>query len=218
MELLNICQIRKRYKESDRDAVQPCSFSVNSGEYISIRGVSGSGKSTLLLMMSGLLRPTEGKVLFQGRDIYAMKDKRLSTWRGETAGYLFQSVQLAQALTVRENMLLARKFGNSLEAQVDQILRDLELEPVADRLPGHLSGGQRRRAMIGCVLARNPQIILADEPTNDLDAQWAGRIMNYLKETTTRGKALVLVTHDQRWANAAPVRYDMSDGLLSRGV
>ena len=216
MEILKLENICKKYDGSGYYAVQTCSFSVREGERVSIQGVSGSGKSTLLLMMSGLLQPTDGRVLWNGKNIYDMDDKALSAWRGKCAGYLFQNVQLIQALTIRENLQLASKLGNDPNKNIEQIIKDLELEREADSLPGMLSGGQRRRAMIGCVLARDPIIIFADEPTNDLDSAWAKRIMEHLESLTGEGRALVLVTHDPRWIRADSTRYTMDDGILKR--
>lgn len=214
MEILKLTNVSKKYDGSNAYAVQSCDISVHEGERISIQGVSGSGKSTLLLMMSGLLEPTEGQVLWNGKNIYKMNDKALSSWRGNYAGYLFQNVQLVQALTIRENLNLARMLGSNPKMDIEQIIKDLALEQEGDRLPGQLSGGQRRRAMIGCVLARDPQIILADEPTNDLDTEWARQIMVHMENLTKKGRALVLVTHDPRWIREDSTRYAMNDGVL----
>ena len=105
-------------------------------------------------------------------------------------------------------------LGNDPKMDIEQIIKDLELQQEADRLPGQLSGGQRRRAMIGCVLARSPKIILADEPTNDLDIAWAKRIMEHMENLTREGRALILVTHDPRWIREDSTRYTMDDGML----
>lgn len=215
MELLKIENVTKKYSNADTYAVGNCSFSINKGDFISIEGVSGSGKSTLLMMIGGLLKPSNGHIIYDGKDIYGMNDKALSQWRGKAAGYLFQNVQLVQALTIRENMLLARKLGNNSNFDIDAILKELGLENEADRLPGNLSGGQKRRAMIGCVLSRDSEILLADEPTNDLDEHWATIIMDMLKKSTENGKAVVLVTHDKRWSSLATTRYSINSGVLN---
>ena len=215
MELLKIDNVTKKYQNADSYAVEKSSFSINKGDFISIEGVSGSGKSTMLMMIGGLLKPSEGGIIYNGKDIYTMSDKTLSQWRGKVAGYLFQNVQLVQALTVRENMMLARKLGNNIKFDIDNIIKELGLEKEADRLPGHLSGGQKRRAMIGCVLSRDPEMLLADEPTNDLDEYWATKIMDILKKSTESGKAVVLVTHDKRWSSLATIRYSINSGVLN---
>lgn len=216
MELIKLENVSKIYADAEGSVLESTDLHVESGEYLSIKGVSGSGKSTLLFLLGGLLIPTTGRVWFQGQDIYSFSDDDLSAWRGKYVGYLFQNIHIAQALTVRENMILARTFGNDREADIDAMIQVLGLSEVADKLPGHLSGGQKRRAMIGCVLIRRPQVILADEPTNDLDAVWAARVMELLQEQVRLGRTLILVTHDPRWADAAPVRYSISDGRLKR--
>lgn len=216
MELMKLENVSKIYAHTAEPALENINLTVRSGEYLSIEGVSGSGKSTLLFILGGLLAPTTGSVLFQGKDIYSLNDNKLSSWRGKHVGYLFQNIQMSQALTVRENMSFARKFGNDKKADIEALIRTLGLENVADKLPGHLSGGQKRRAMIGCVLVRKPQIILADEPTNDLDSEWAEKIMDYLQEQIQSERALILVTHDPRWANTASIRYSISNGKLIR--
>lgn len=216
MELMRLENVSKVYEDAEGSVLKSTDLIVESGDYLSIKGVSGSGKSTLLFLLGGLLSPTTGTVLFQGQDIYSLSDDALSAWRGKYVGYLFQNIHIAQALTVRENMMLARTFGNDGEADIDAMLHALGLSESADKLPGRLSGGQKRRAMIGCVLIRKPQIILADEPTNDLDAEWAARIMALLQEQIQSGRTLILVTHDPRWADTAPVRYSISNGRLTR--
>lgn len=216
MELIKLEDVSKVYAGSEEPVLKNTNLCVKGGEYLSIKGVSGSGKSTLLFILGGLLVPTTGKVLFQGQDVYSLNDNELSVWRGKHVGYLFQNIQMAQALTVRENMILARKFGNDKDADIDGMIQILGLEEVADKLPGRLSGGQKRRAMIGCVLIRKPQVILADEPTNDLDSEWAEKIMTFLRNQIQSERALILVTHDPRWADTAPVRYSISDGKLTR--
>lgn len=216
MEVVRLEGVSKTYKNAEVPALEVSDLTVKEGEYISIRGVSGSGKSTLLHILGGLLKPTTGKVLFRGRDIYSMKDTERSEWRGKQVGYLFQNIQMVQALTVLENMILARKFGNDKTADVGKILDILGLNEIADHLPGQLSGGQKRRAMIGCVLIRRPQILLADEPTNDLDAYWAGRVIDCMRGQVQDRGVLILVTHDRKWADTAVTRYTMSSGKLTR--
>lgn len=216
MELMKLEGVSKIYSDTVKPVLRSTDFVVEGGEYLSVEGVSGSGKSTLLFILGGLLRPTTGKVLYKGQDIYSFSDTRLSEWRGRCVGYLFQNIQMAQALTVRENMVFARKFGNDKNADITEIIQALGLEEVADKLPGHLSGGQKRRAMAGCVLIRKPLIILADEPTNDLDGEWAEKVMEFLQKQIEPEKALILVTHDPRWADTATVKYSISEGQLMR--
>ena len=211
---LKLEQISKQYPGNDYQAVKPCDLTIKSGDFISIQGESGSGKSSLLLMMSGLLAPTSGKVIWNGASVYDMNDSALSLWRSKNVGYLFQNVQLVQALTVRENLILSRSFGNDPDLDVDGLISQFGLEEEADKLPSLLSGGQKRRAMIACVLARDPQIICADEPTNDLDSVWASKIMSYLSELIKQNKAILLVTHDSRWIKENQIQYEMEYGEL----
>ena len=211
---LKINEVTKQYQGSEYQAVKACSFTVQQGDLISIQGESGSGKSTLLLMISGLMPPTSGQVMWNGIDIYQMNDNVLSEWRSKSVGYLFQNVQLVQALTVRENMELSKSFGNDPNLDIDVIIKQFGLDDVANKLPSHLSGGQKRRAMIGCVLSRDPSIICADEPTNDLDSVWASRVMDILYQLTTKNKALILVTHDSRWIKNDSRCFEMECGEL----
>lgn len=185
LKLENISQI---YAKGNEPVLKGINFEIKTGDYIALEGVSGSGKSTLLYIMAGLMRPTEGKVLWKNEDIYLMSDDELTSWRGKNIGYLFQNIQMSSALTVRENLMFAREFGNDKSIDVEMMLDRFGLKEVAESLPGRLSGGQKRRAMIASVLVRKPKIILADEPTNDLDHIWAEQIIEYLeKRSSARG-------------------------------
>ena len=166
--------------------------------------------------MAGLMRPTEGKILWKNEDIYLMSDDELTSWRGKNIGYLFQNIQMSSALTVRENLMFAREFGNDKSIDVEMMLDRFGLKEVAESLPGRLSGGQKRRAMIASVLVRKPKIILADEPTNDLDHIWAEQIIEYLEKEVQPEGALVLVTHDLKWAERAKIKYKMEEGRIYR--
>ncbi len=213
---LTIEKVTKQYSGNDYQAVKSCDMKIKSGDFISIQGESGSGKSSLLLMMSGLLPPTSGRVLWNGESIYDMSDNALSIWRSKNVGYLFQNVQLVQALTVRENMLLSRSFGNDPTLDIEALITLFGLEDEANKLPSLLSGGQRRRAMIACVLSRDPLIVCADEPTNDLDSVWASKIMAILNDLKKKDKAIVLVTHDSRWITDDQIQYVMENGELNQ--
>ena len=216
MELLRAEKLEKLYPNASEPAVDQVDLVVHGGEFLTIEGVSGSGKSTLLAILGGLMKPTGGKVISGDRSIYDISDTELAAWRGKKAGCIFQNAQIAKALTVRENLTFARSFGNDGEADVEQLIRKLGLWDYADRLSGQLSGGQRRRAMIGCVLIRETALILADEPTNDLDSEWAEKMIRCLRDTVTENSAVILVTHDERWVSEADVRYAMKEGRLER--
>ena len=154
--------------------------------------------------------------IVENEDIYLMSDDELTSWRGKNIGYLFQNIQMSSALTVRENLMFAREFGNDKSIDVEMMLDRFGLKEVAESLPGRLSGGQKRRAMIASVLVRKPKIILADEPTNDLDHIWAEQIIEYLEKEVQPEGALVLVTHDLKWAERAKIKYKMEEGRIYR--
>ena len=213
LKLENISQI---YAKGNEPVLKGINFEIKTGDYIALEGVSGSGKSTLLYIMAGLMRPTEGKVLWKNEDIYLMSDDELTSWRGKNIGYLFQNIQMSSALTVRENLMFAREFGNDKSIDVEMMLDRFGLKEVAESLPGRLSGGPKRRAMIASVLVRKPKIILADEPTNDLDHIWAEQIIEYLEKEVRPEGALVLVTHDLKWAERAEIKYKMEEGRIYR--
>ena len=213
LKLENISQI---YAKGNEPVLKGINFEIKTGDYIALEGVSGSGKSTLLYIMAGLMRPTEGKVLWKNEDIYLMSDDELTSWRGKNIGYLFQNIQMSSALTVRENLMFAREFGNDKSIDVEMMLDRFGLKEVAESLPGRLSGGQKRRAMIASVLVRKPKIILADEPTNDLDHIWAEQIIEYLEKEVQPEGALVLVTHDLKWDERAKIKYKMEEGCIYR--
>ena len=213
LKLENISQI---YAKGNEPVLKGINFEIKTGDYIALEGVSGSGKSTLLYIMAGLMRPTEGKVLWKNEDIYLMSDDELTSWRGKNIGYLFQNIQMSSALTVRENLMFAREFGNDKSIDVEMMLDRFGLKEVAESLPGRLSGGQKRRAMIASVLVRKPKIILADEPTNDLDHIWAEQNIEYLEKEVQPEGALVLVTHDLKWDERAKIKYKMEEGCIYR--
>ncbi len=212
---LKLNEVIEKYPNMNSIAVDNCSLTIKDGDIITIQGESGSGKSTLLMLISGLLPPTHGTVTWNGSSIYDLNDDALSNWRSKNVGYLFQNIQLIQALTVKENMVLSRTLGNAPDYDIDSALNLFGLEEVADKLPSHLSGGQKRRALIASVLARDPQIICADEPTNDLDSVWASKVMDILYDKFKK-KSLILVTHDPRWIIPSSGRYVMDNGRLKK--
>lgn len=216
MELLKLLEVTKTFTAGEKcTPVNRVNLTLSAHDFISIMGVSGSGKTTLLMLMGGLLRPTAGEISYLGKSIYAMSDDELTSWRGKTVGYLFQNVQMVQALTLRENIELARRYGNSPQADIDEILELLDLTKLQNRLPSQLSGGQKRRGMFAVTLARSPKIILADEPTNDLDNRSSQKIIDILQNAAQKGKAVVLVTHNWEWAQKAQRLYKMENGTLN---
>ena len=194
-------------------------IAVNSGDFIAVEGPSGMGKSPLLYVVGTLLKADDGKLFFGGRDVSAMTDREQTALRGESIGFLFQDSSLIQALTLRENLEFAQTLGGRRKAdpaRVDEMLERVGLSDRANFLPYQLSGGQRRRAMAARALIHDPKLILADEPTNDLDDVWAEKVVSLLQEEAQRGAAVVMVTHNSRWSALASSRYRLDDGVLHR--
>lgn len=220
MEICRLEHIHKDYRMGETvTPLKDINVTVNSGDFIAVEGPSGMGKSTLLYVIGTLLKADDGKIFFDGRDISAMTDREQTTLRGEKIGFLFQDSSLIQALTLRENLEFAQTLGGKRKAdpaKVDEMLDRVGLTERANFLPYQLSGGQRRRAMVARALIHSPDLILADEPTNDLDDVWAERVVSMLQEESQRGAAVVMVTHNTRWSACASSRYRLDDGVLLR--
>lgn len=217
MEICKIEHIHKDYRMGEIvTPLKDVTLTVNEGDFIAVEGPSGIGKSTLLYVMGTLLKPDGGSYIFEGRDVTAFNDSQASGFRAKQIGFLFQDSTMIQALTLRENLLFTQGVGGKKDPrQVDELLYRFGLEDRADFFPHQLSGGQRRRAMAARALIHNPRLILADEPTNDLDAHWSEEIIRILKEQTEKGTAVVMVTHNARWAGAATRRLRLEDGILT---
>jgi ABC-type lipoprotein export system ATPase subunit len=184
-------------------AVERVSFTVEAGEFVSIIGHSGSGKTTLLSILGALSRPTSGKVTFDGIDVYRLDGDALSAYRAEKIGFVFQFASLLPALTTMENLLLPLRFrpgrprADEAEAKARELLGLMGLAEKAHALPSQLSGGQQRRVAIARAFMNDPGLILADEPTGDLDEETEAEVMAFFRAMNRRrGAALVLVTHD----------------------
>ena len=218
MEICRLEHIHKDYRMGETvTPLKDINITVNSGEFIAVEGPSGMGKSTLLYVIGTLLKSDDGKLFFEGRDISAMTDKEQTSLRGEKIGFLFQDSSLIQALTLKENLEFAQTLGGKRKAdpaRIDEMLERVGLTERANFLPYQLSGGQRRRAMVARALIHTPSLILADEPTNDLDDLWAEKVVSLLQEETQRGAAVVMVTHNTRWSAQASSRYRLDDGVL----
>ena len=192
---------------------------VQSGEFIGLVGPSGSGKSTLINMITGIDRPTSGDVWIAGQRINDLSENRLASFRGRHIGIIFQFFQLLPTLTVVENVMLPMDFcrvGKRNERR-DRALALLELvgvPEIADQLPSQTSGGQQQRAAMARALANDPQLILADEPTGNLDTMSAGLVFALFEELVERGKTLIMVTHDKELAALVPRIEELRDGHL----
>ena len=216
MEICKLEHIHKDYRMGEIvTPLKDISLTVNSGDFIAVEGPSGIGKSTLLYVMGTLLQSDEGSYTFEGRDVSKFNDSEKSEFRAGKIGFLFQDSTMIQALTLRENLIFTQSVcGKKDPKQVDELLYRFGLEDRADFFPHQLSGGQRRRAMAARALIHDPALILADEPTNDLDEHWSEEIMRILKEQTRKGTAVVMVTHNSRWAGMANRRCRLEDGVL----
>ena len=217
MEICKLEHIHKDYRMGEIvTPLKDITLSIHEGDFIAVEGPSGIGKSTLLYVMGTLLQPDDGSFTFGGQNVLTFTDSQKSDFRAKQIGFLFQDSTMIQALTLRENLLFTQGVGGRKDkAQVDELLYRFGLEDRADFFPHQLSGGQRRRAMAARALIHNPKLILADEPTNDLDEHWSEEIIKILKEQTRKGTAVVMVTHNSRWAEMATRRLRLEDGVLT---
>ena len=217
MEICKLEHIHKDYRMGEIvTPLKDICLTVNKGDFIAVEGPSGIGKSTLLYVMGTLLQSDEGTYTFEGRDVSKFNDSEKSAFRAKKIGFLFQDSTMIQALTLRENLIFTQGVcGKKDIKKVDELLYQFGLEDRADFFPHQLSGGQRRRAMAARALIHEPKLILADEPTNDLDEHWSQEIIRILKEQTQKGTAVVMVTHNSRWAEMATRRLRLEDGILT---
>ena len=217
MEICKLEHIHKDYVMGETvSPLKDATLTVSSGDFITVEGPSGIGKSTLLYVMGTMLQWEAGTYTFEGRDVSAMTDNEKSDLRAEKIGFMFQDTNLIQALTLRENLIFAQQVGGKKpdKDKVDELLMEFDLLDRGDFFPHQLSGGQRRRAMAARCLIHNPLLILADEPTNDLDSIWAEKIIQMLKREAGRGAGVVMVTHNTHWAKQANRRCYLEDGAL----
>lgn len=220
MEILKTKGLKKYYGSGDIvvKALDGVDFSVENGEFVAIVGTSGSGKSTLLHMIGGLDRPTGGSVEVAGKDIFSLKDDALTIFRRRKIGFIFQSYNLVPVLKVYENILLPIELdGNRAdEKYLDRIIRTLGLEEKVNNLPNQLSGGQQQRVAIARALASKPAIVLADEPTGNLDSKTSQDVMGFLKVTSEKFKqTIVMITHNEEIAQMADRIIRIEDGRIA---
>lgn len=221
MSILETRNLRKIYGSGDTEvrALDGVNLSVNSGEFVAIVGTSGSGKSTLLHMLGGLDRPTSGSVIVDGKDIFSLKDEALTIFRRRKIGFVFQSYNLVPVLNVRENIVLPIQLDGR---QVDEdflgkIVNTLGLEKKLGSLPSQLSGGQQQRVAIARALAAAPAIILADEPTGNLDSRTSQDVLSLLKVTSQKfAQTIVMITHNEEIAQTADRIIRIEDGRIVR--
>ncbi len=221
MEILRIEHLSKVYGSGDTavKALNDVSFSVEKGEFVAIIGPSGSGKSTLLHMLGGVDRPTSGKVLVDNTDIYNLDETQLAIFRRRQIGLIYQFYNLIPVLNVEENITLPLLLdGHKVDKkQFDEIIKILNLEKRLNHLPNQLSGGQQQRVSIGRALISNPAIMLADEPTGNLDSKNSSEIVDLLKMfNKTFNQTLIIITHDERIALQADRIISIEDGEIKK--
>lgn len=216
-------ELSKIYGEGENQvvALDRASLTIAPGDFISIMGPSGSGKSTLLHLLSGLDRPTSGHLTYDGKDIYSLSDKELSTFRRRRIGFVFQQFHLLPVLTARENIIMPLLLDKKQpdEGYLQELAQMLGIQNRLSHMPHELSGGQKQRVAIARALIARPDVIFADEPTGNLDSRSGGEVMELMKTVGREmGKALVVITHDSRIAEMAKRRLAIVDGVLSEEV
>ena len=219
MVILEVCDVRKTFGYDDNKvhAVNHVSLSIEEGSFVALVGKSGSGKSTLLHVMGGLTKPNEGKVLVEGQSLYDMSDDKLSRFRRRRMGFVFQFYNLISSLNVIENIVLPIHLDHLKEDQeyIDELLDLLDLKEKKTAFVRELSGGQQQRVAIARALAMKPAIILADEPTGNLDAKSSKEVVSLLKLSQRKYKqTLILVTHDDAIASQADRIITIEDGKI----
>lgn len=222
MKILETQNLKKIYGtgETAVHALDGVNLVVENGEFVSIVSTSGSGKSTLLHMLGGLDRPTEGKVIVNGNDIFKLKDEALTIFRRRKIGFVFQSYNLVPVLSVYENIVLPIQLDGSKidEKYINEVIETLGLSSKLQNLPNQLSGGQQQRVAIARAIASKPAIILADEPTGNLDSKTSQDVLSLLKITSQKfSQTIVMITHNEEIAQLADRIIRIEDGLIVGG-
>lgn len=223
MEILRVENLTKIYGKDNNKviALDNVSFSVKKGEFVAIVGASGSGKSTLLHLIGGVDRPTSGKVYIDGKDIYSFNNDALAIFRRRQVGLIYQFYNLIPILNVEENITLPLSLDNREinQTKLKELLKLLGLENRKTHLPNELSGGQQQRTSIGRALITNPTIVLADEPTGNLDSKASDEIVELLKKSNRDYKqTIIMITHDMEIAKHADRIIKIEDGKIVKGV
>jgi putative ABC transport system ATP-binding protein len=225
-EIMNLIELKKvsKYYQTEGDrvaALKEVSLTIKAGEFIAVMGPSGSGKSTFLNILGGLSHPSEGEMWVDGIDIYKLRSEKLADYRREYVGFVFQSFQLLPYLTVLENVMLPlamipSRNGNHKE-QALQVLNRVGLADKGRRLPNQLSGGEQERVAIARALVNRPPVILADEPTGNLDSAKGKEIMDLLQDLNKEGQTIIMVTHNPENAGFSRRLIHLKDGGLQAG-
>lgn len=221
MEILKVENLKKVYGEGENqvNALNDVSFSVNKGEFVAIIGPSGSGKSTLLHILGGVDRPTSGKVYMNNQDVYAQNEDQLAIFRRRQVGLIYQFFNLIPVLNVTENITLPVLMDGQKvnKERLDDLIETLKLSHRKTHLPNQLSGGQQQRVSIGRALMNAPAVVLADEPTGNLDSKNSQEIIELLKMSNKKfGQTLIVITHDENIALQADRIIAVEDGKITR--
>lgn len=221
--VVQIKDVYKSFKVGDGEVtiLKGISFDVKDGEFVSIVGPSGNGKSTLLNMITGIDRPSGGDVLVTGRDLNQMSENQLAAWRGENVGIIFQFFQMLPALSLLQNVILPMDFANKYRPKerrerAMELLETVGLGDQASKLPSMVSGGQQQRAAIARSLANDPPLIVADEPTGNLDTRTAQDVFDLFSQLVESGKSMLMVTHDKELARRVPRVVEITNGKITR--
>jgi putative ABC transport system ATP-binding protein len=222
--VVHLDNVVKSFPLGDDDEVtvlKGINLEVNDGEFISIVGPSGNGKSTLLNMITGIDRPSSGDVMVTGRPVHEMGENDLARWRGEHVGIIFQFFQMLPSLSLLQNTILPMDFARKYtpkerKERAIYLLEQVGLADQANKLPGMVSGGQQQRAAIARALANDPEILVADEPTGNLDSRTAADVFDLFNRLVEEGKTMLMVTHDKELARQVPRVVEITDGRISR--
>ena len=222
-ELIQLRKVAKYYEmgESVVKALDGIGISINKGDFVAIMGPSGSGKSTAMNLVGSLDLPTHGTIFLGDHDISHLEESELAQLRGKKIGFIFQSFNLIGNLTAKENVMLPMLFQETekeeREARAEELLHLVDLSDRMDHYPNQLSGGQQQRVAIARALANDPEIILADEPTGNLDTKTGEKVLHFLEKFNQNGKTIIMVTHDPNIAlNHAKTIYQLKDGKIEK--
>ncbi len=220
---INLRDVVKTYETGAGDVtvLTDVSLKVREGELVGIVGPSGSGKSTLLNMITGIDRPTAGEVFVGGQAVHGLSENQLARWRGRNVGVVFQFFQLLPTLTIVENVMLPMDFCNMYprrqrKQRAMDLLNQVNIADQADKLPSTLSGGQQQRAAIARALANDPPVVVADEPTGNLDRATANEVFGLFQQLVENGKTIMIVTHDRSLADRMDRVLHLHDGQIAR--
>jgi putative ABC transport system ATP-binding protein len=222
-KIIEVKDVVKSFKVGDGEVtiLKGISFEVKPSEFVSVVGPSGNGKSTLLNMITGIDRPSAGEVVVTGREVHRMSENQLASWRGENVGIIFQFFQMLPALSLLQNVILPMDFANKYSPRERReramhLLETVGLADQAEKLPSMVSGGQQQRAAIARALANDPALLVADEPTGNLDTRTALDVFELFNQLVEQGKTMIMVTHDKELAKRVPRVVEITNGKITR--